>query len=279
MADRERNLIRLSESDFEIASGEPDPRGWEVFSADGRRVGEVYELIGDSNTRKVRFLECELDSSELGLPEDRQAMIPVGYARLDEDDERVELEGVTAIEVVGMPATITDIELEDEAYLESELEVDEIEAEELDARDRDLREARLTRSEEEMEIQKREIETGEVVLSKHVESEHVSRPVTRMREEVEVERRPTDELRADDRQFEEAEIRVPVREEEIEVRKRPEVKEEVIVRKRPVAEEEIVETDLLRERIDVEEHGRVARDRGEELDEFEGEGFDDDRDL
>ncbi len=53
-------------------------------------------------------------------------------------------------------------------------------------------------------------------------------------------------------------------EEQIEVEKHPEVKEELIVRKHPVEETEDVEADLRRERVDVEEHGRVRREREEE---------------
>lgn len=269
MAERNDNLVRLSESDFDVAEGEADPRGWEVFASDGRKVGEVDELIGDTSTRKVRYLECELDRSELGLSESRHAIIPVGYARLDESGRRVNLEGLSSNEVIGLPATVSDVVREGEGRFEARRPGEregEIEDERLEGR-----EARLTRSEEELDVTKRDVETGEVVLSKRVESEHVTRPVTRTHEEVEMERRPAEGMRADEAEFSEEEIHIPIHEEEIEVRKRPEVKEEVVVRKRTVAEEEEVDADLRRERIDVEKHGDVReRDRLDEEDRLGG---------
>jgi len=245
MAEMNRDLVRLSDSDFDVAEGDIDPRGWKVISADGREIGEVEELIGDTNTRKVRYLECDLNEQELGLAEDRNALIPVGYVRLDESAKRVLLEGVTAGEVVQMPATISDLATRSE----TEFRATEREAE---------NEFRITRSEEELDVSKRDVVTGDVVLSKHVETERVSRPVSRVHEEVDIERRPVEGgMRAGEAEFEEQEIRIPLREEEIEVSKHPEVKEELIVRKRPVVEQEEVEADLRRERIDVERHGEV----------------------
>lgn len=245
MAETNRDLVRLSDSDFDVAKGEIDPRGWKVISADGREIGEVEELIGDTSTQKVRYLECDLDEKELGLAEDRNALIPVGFVRLDESERRVFLEGVTAGEVVQMPATISDLATEHE----TEFRGSEREAE---------GELRITRSEEELDVTKREVETGDVVLSKHVETERVSRPVSRVHEEVDIERRPVEGgMRAGESEFEEEQIRIPLREEEIEVSKHPEVKEELIVRKRPVVEEEEVEAELRRERIDIERHGEV----------------------
>lgn len=257
MGEIERDLVRLSESDFDVAEGDIDPRGWKVISADGREVGEIEELIGDTNTRKVRYLECDLDEDELGLDRERNALIPVGFARLEESEKKVFLEGISADEVIGMPATISDLGVEGEPRYEAATER-EVEGE-----------FRMTRSEEELEVGKRKVETGDVVLSKHVESEHVSRPVTRMHEEVEIERRPVEGgMRAGEAEFEEEEIRIPLREEELEVRKRPEVKEELVVKKRPVVEEEEIEADLRRERIDVEEHGEV--EEKERLDRDDG---------
>lgn len=258
MAEMNRDLVRLSDSDFDVAKGEIDPRGWKVFSTDGREIGEVDELIGDTATRKVRYLDCDLDEKELGLERERHALIPVGYVRLDDSNNRVVLEGISAGEVVRMPATVSDLTPEHEArFRGAERRPEDVEGNEF----------RLTRSEEELEIGKREVVTGDVVLSKHIETEHVSRPVSRMHEEVDIERRPAEGMRAGEAEFEEEEIRIPLREEELEVRKRPEVKEELVVKKRPVVEQEEVDAELRRERIDVERHGDVEEedrfDRGQ----------------
>ena len=56
------NLRRLGELDnFEVASDDPDVRGWDVKTRDGREVGEVEELIVDPSARKVRYLEVDLN--------------------------------------------------------------------------------------------------------------------------------------------------------------------------------------------------------------------------
>lgn len=244
MAEPNPNLVPLRKGGYDVAAGEPDPRGWDVIASDGRKIGEVKELIGDTTTRKVRFFDCDLDEDALGLKEDRHAIIPVGVTRLNEEKEEVFLTSVSSAEVVSLPATISDITPEHAARYEGMWPE---------------REVSLTRAEEELEIGKRQVEAGEVDVRKHVETRHVSRPVSRTHEEVEVERRPADPMRAGEPEFREQEIRVPVREEQIEVRKHPEVKEELIVRTHPVTEEEQVEADLRREEVDVEERGRVEK--------------------
>lgn len=273
MADRQEmsaNLARMDElDDFDIADREPDPRGWEIRSADDREIGEVDELIVDTQAMKVRYLDCALNEDELGLEEQgRHILIPVGFARLDEDDETVQVDRLTTDEVARLPEfTGLPIQREEEEELETAFAGGAAPPEpERPAPRREEGERpegiRVTRAEEEMTVGKREREAGEVDVEKTVETEHVRQPVTRRHEEVEVERRPVEGARAapGEGEFEEEEVRVPLHEEEIEVQKRPEVKEEVVVRKRPVEEEEEVEADVRRERIDVEEHGEIEEE-------------------
>jgi uncharacterized protein (TIGR02271 family) len=244
MAEANRNLVPLRSAHFDVAKGDIDPRGWDVFSSDGRKVGEVEDLIGDTSTRKVRYLDCELDRKELGLRENRHAIIPLGYARLDAGQKKVFLGGLSSAEVAGLPATVSDIAPERGERFEGAWPE---------------REVRLTRSEEELEVRKHEVEAGDINISKHVETEHVRRPVTRTHDEVEIDRHPVSGMRAGEAEFREEEHHIPLREEEIEVRKHPEVKEEVVVKTHPVTEEEDIEADLRKEKLDIEEHGRVDK--------------------
>lgn len=46
---------------FEVAEGDPDVRGWEVVSRDGRRIGEVEQLLVDPENASARYLEVRLD--------------------------------------------------------------------------------------------------------------------------------------------------------------------------------------------------------------------------
>lgn len=257
--ERSGRLERLDEmDDVKVASGQPDPRGWEVLGANGQRVGKVDHLIGDTGTMKVRYLTVELDDE---IARNRRVLLPVGHVDLDTDRKRVISAGLDRDRATSLPAyeggpIDRDYETRltrsyDEAYTGNRLyEHPRYRAEELNTE-----EARVQRSEEELAVGKRERETGEVDVRKRVETEHVREPVGVRREEVEVERRPaTGEAGASD--ISEEEVRIPVHEEEVVTEKRPRVKEEVVVKKREVEDTEIVEEDVRKERVDVERHDR-----------------------
>jgi hypothetical protein len=46
---------------YRISEGDPDVRGWEVFGADGRKMGEVDDLLVDTEALRVRYLDVCLD--------------------------------------------------------------------------------------------------------------------------------------------------------------------------------------------------------------------------
>jgi uncharacterized protein (TIGR02271 family) len=110
----------------------------------------------------------------------------------------------------------------------------------------------VERVEEELAVGKRRVQAGEVAVHKHVETEHVQQPVTTMREEVEVERRPVREGSPAQQDLGDDEIRVPIMAEEAVVEKRPVVKEEIVIKKRPVQDTKQVEADVRREKVDVD---------------------------
>jgi len=111
--------------------------------------------------------------------------------------------------------------------------------------------------EEQLQAHKRPVEAGEVRVRKevHTEQQTVNVPVTR--EEVIVERHPASgrPTSGDIRPGEE--IRVPVKEERVEVTKQPVVKEEVTVGKRVVHETEPVSGTVRKEEVKVEREGDV----------------------
>jgi hypothetical protein len=43
----------------------PDLRGWAVIGADGRKIGQVLDLLEDPRDAQVRFLSVELDQTSL----------------------------------------------------------------------------------------------------------------------------------------------------------------------------------------------------------------------
>ncbi|HEX9940789.1 MAG TPA: PRC-barrel domain-containing protein [Thermoanaerobaculia bacterium] len=46
---------------YRIAEGDPDVRGWEVLGADSRKIGEVDDLLVDTQALRVRYLDVILD--------------------------------------------------------------------------------------------------------------------------------------------------------------------------------------------------------------------------
>ena len=94
MADSNRawnGLVPMEDADVEMEKNEPDPRGWDVISADGRKIGEVDGMFVDTVAMKVRYLEVPVDNDELDLEDkaERRLMIPVRSVELAVEDERV----------------------------------------------------------------------------------------------------------------------------------------------------------------------------------------------
>jgi photosynthetic reaction center H subunit len=262
--DPNRNLASLdSLDDFKVADGEPDPRGWEIIARDGRKIGEVDELIVDISAMKVRYLDCELDEDELHLEErDRHILIPVGHARLNSDDKLVMVDAISSDEVSRLPRFTGDLSQDYERGFGSVSDSGMAASStgmSMGVGEQRGREVRLERVEEELAVGKTPKDTGEVRVGKHVETQHVTQPVTRQREEVDIERHRLEGRGAGESPQEE-EIRIPLREEEIVTEKRPTTKEELVVRKRLVEEEETVEADLNEERFDIDQSSGRGRD-------------------
>lgn len=85
-------LVHLDDvTDFKVADGDPDVRGWDVRAADGRKIGRVEDLIVDTRQMKVRYLEAKLDKAVTRSDRDRYVLIPIGTARLDQTEDDVYL--------------------------------------------------------------------------------------------------------------------------------------------------------------------------------------------
>lgn len=286
MDNRTDRIVPLDQmDDFKVADGDPDVRGWDVMSADGTKIGEVDNLLIDSTAMKVRYLDVDIDDDVLDGGDERHILIPIGYARLDEDDDQVFVDSLDRNSLGSIPAyTHEPLTEEYETSLQgyygtgmgastgsssgmhaqgdrtgsfdSDRSSDErFFGSDRDS-DRDQDETRLTRSEEELEISKRQHRAGEVEIDKHVETEHVSREVPVRHEEVVIERRPAEGMSASGRMSDD-EVRIPVSEEELVVDKRTVPKEEIVVRKQERVENERVEAELKREEVDIHREGDV----------------------
>jgi uncharacterized protein (TIGR02271 family) len=273
-----QNLVRLSDQhDLKVAEGNEDIRGWEVRGSDGDKIGKVKDLLVDPTQMRARYLDVELGGGLFGSG--RRVLLPVGQARLADDDDAVLLQmsaaqlkdlpeydgstvsrdyetslrsrlgGTAAGTTAGAAAGASTANFyDDDHYNDKGLYGSRRQTADLNDRD----EARMTVSREELDVGKRRVQAGEAYLRKHVETEHVRETVPLMHEEVTIERHPiSSSERTNATIGQDQEIRVPLMAEEAVVEKRVVGEEEVVLHKRQVEEQRTVEADLRRERVDV----------------------------
>jgi uncharacterized protein (TIGR02271 family) len=226
---------------------------------------------------KVRYLDVEIDDDLLQQDRERHVLIPIGYARLDRDDNRIMVDALNSTDVGALPDYTHEPMTRDyENTVRTSWDRDNAGTSTTDTdyyahtgyddnrfygrqerRETDTNEERVTLSEEQLAVGKRQHE-GAVNVGKHVETEHVREEVPVRREEVTVERRPIEGGAMNTRpQITEDEIRIPVTQEELVVEKRAVPKEELVVKKHQVEGTETVEADLRRERAEVHREGDI----------------------
>lgn len=106
---KNKDLYYLDDlSDYKVASGYEDVRGWEVKDVDNRTIGKVDGLLASKSAKRVVYLDVEVDddliedghkiysaSAQKGVHEfknkdgDNHLIIPIGLANLDEDEHEV----------------------------------------------------------------------------------------------------------------------------------------------------------------------------------------------
>jgi uncharacterized protein (TIGR02271 family) len=210
-------------------------RGWDVYDADGGKVGDVQEATGSYLVTEKGFLfptERYIPRSAITRVEHDRVYLNVRKSDIDSQgwDRKPAAEPATRGEGERMRGEGERVELR----------------------------------EEELRARKESVEAGEVGIRKDVVEEHRTMEVPVTREEVTVERRPVDRQPADRPPAGEGEtMRVPVREEQVSVEKRPVVTEEVEIGKRQVQDTEEVGGTVRREEAKVEREGDVDLREGE----------------
>jgi uncharacterized protein (TIGR02271 family) len=269
------DLQRLRDcDDLQVADGFPDIRGWDVCTRDRQKLGTVHDLIVSTSEMRARYLDVEVDDSG-------HALVPIGTAQLDDDEDVVLVHGITSADFSLYPRFARDASIDREyerkvvdRFSRAErvrdhefgYDEDHFDDQRIFARQRqgghDDTEQRVTLSEEQLEIGKRQVQAGEVEVRKHVETEHVQERVPLVHDEVSLERRPLDrtERQAGASLGEDQEIRVPIMREEAVVQKQAVPREEIIIRKRLVTEQRTVEADVRREHVDIDGADRARSD-------------------
>ena len=98
-------LRRLRDlTDFEVADGNPDVRGWAIRGRDGQALGTVFELIVDPKALKVRYLDVELDGRFQINEYENHILLPIGMASLDTEGDNVFVPALDAESVLNYPS-------------------------------------------------------------------------------------------------------------------------------------------------------------------------------
>jgi hypothetical protein len=84
--------------ELRVASGEPDPRGWDLIGAADTPLGRISELLVDTRAMKVRHLVCRLPGNA-----GREFLLPIGYAHLDTRARAVRVRRLTAEALQDLP--------------------------------------------------------------------------------------------------------------------------------------------------------------------------------
>ena len=98
--------------DYKVAEGEPDIRGWTVYTATGRELGVVEDLLVDTDMGEVVMLDIDLKR------DDRHTLAPIKAAWIDREIRRVVLnttmfdadESIPALRRHGEPADAESLE-------------------------------------------------------------------------------------------------------------------------------------------------------------------------
>ncbi|KEQ28077.1 PRC-barrel domain-containing protein [Pedobacter antarcticus] len=97
-----RRLESITGSDFEVADGDPNIKGWEIKDLLGERLGEVDDLLFSPAALKVRYLVARLDAVAV-VDEPRKILIPIGLAELHESADLVFIPGVSIAQLNSAP--------------------------------------------------------------------------------------------------------------------------------------------------------------------------------
>lgn len=258
------DLQTMDKLDYDLAAGEVDVRGYDLYDRDEKKIGTIENLLGSPSQSRAY---CAVVNAG-GWLDDRRIVVPLGHLGVDQPRKRVYV-GFTRDQFRDAPAydeSNTDISRYN-AYWDSlptgkAAGMTGTEA----IPQRPMGEVRVPEIEETVEVRKVAHQTGSIGLRKRVETEteHLSTPVTRTR--VVAERRdvaPGEAVAADPNAttLREGEtLRVPIVEEEVVVEKVPRVTGEVILRTETETERVEQDVELRRERVEIEEDTEEAEE-------------------
>lgn len=99
----DRLVLLKSMKGHKVAAGDHDIRGWDVVTADHKRIGAVDDLVVDTEALKVRYAVLRVDQKILGTKSDSHLLIPIAGAALDASDKRVYLDDIDSERLLTIP--------------------------------------------------------------------------------------------------------------------------------------------------------------------------------
>ena len=91
-------LLELERAEaYTVAKDDVDPRGWPVVGCDSATLGKVRTLLVDTELMRAVYFVCDLTPGHAVL-------LPVAYARLDQDQCRVIFDVIDAGVCAELPA-------------------------------------------------------------------------------------------------------------------------------------------------------------------------------
>lgn len=270
-------LYKLADFDpnYKETFGGEDIKEMSLYTQGGDKIGSIEDGLVDHDGR-FRYLVVKTDAIFFG----KKILLPIGLSRLDYNQKRVYVDGLSKEQVENLPEydeNITvDYHYEEKvrnAYRTPETKnvahtVDNYnyqkDASLYDLNDRDHSNIKLY--EERLVASKTRIKSGEVTVGKHIETETARVSVPVEKERIVIERvTPTDQttiVDPDQVHFGEGEVaRVELYEEQPEIHKEAFVREEVKVKK--IVEQETVEAQetIRREELDIDTEGDLNVNR------------------
>lgn len=288
-ANNTKRLQELTGSDYEIVDGQPDIRGWDVKNEQGQTIGEVEELIFDTQSRKVRYMVIDLEGNVLDL-ESRDILLPIGLAQLHASGDDVIVPSETTAKFASLPEykkgkdITSDIESgvrnafggigagaaaavgsvlpgtsgrndDDDFYNHEHFNEDNLYKNRRTATGTPTdNNTTIPVIKEDLEIGKREVETGGMRLRSKITERPVEETINLKEERVTVERRPVDRpaSEADLRNLGDKEIELTETSEVPVVAKEARVVEEISLSKDVESREETVRDTVRSTEVDVE---------------------------
>jgi hypothetical protein len=88
--------------EHKVAKGMLDPRGWKVVDGHGQLVGDVKDLIVDTDRMVAEFIDVELDAKFFHLRGDPRILVPMHQAHRDGDARRLVVRELTRSRVTAL---------------------------------------------------------------------------------------------------------------------------------------------------------------------------------